>query len=134
MGFSRVDEKSEKRSEGRNCLMAYGYDDASLTVIKTLLTQAGIDELLPVGEGGTGLVIRDLLAGTTQDIPCESLPSVPVAVFHAVSDRELNSFLHLYRTSGLIQPLFAVVTPTSENWRFGDLAVELLRERRTLEK
>lgn len=134
MSFSRVDEKSRKRPEGRNCLLAYGYDEPQQTLLRQLLRQAGIDELVAVTEGGTGLVVRDLVTDAPQNTPMTPLPQNPVAVFHAVSDSELNQFLNVFRSSGLPRPLFAVATPTSINWRFGDLVTELMRERRAMEK
>lgn len=134
MSFSRVDEKSQKRPEGRNCLLAYGYDETQQALLRQLLQQAGIDELVVVTEGGTGLVVRDLVTDPPQNAPMSPFPQNPVAVFHAVSDSELNQFLNVFRGSGLPRPLFAVATPTSINWRFGDLVTELMRERRAMEK
>lgn len=134
MGFSRVDAQSESRSEGRNSLLAYGFDEAGQAVLHSLLVQAGIEELLVVGDQGTGLLLSELLEDAPQQTAMDPLPPCPVAVFHAVSDAELNRFLTLFRESGLPRPLFAVVTPTSIHWRFGELASELLRERRAMEK
>jgi hypothetical protein len=133
MSFSRVDETSKQRPEGRNCLLVYGFDEAQQAVLKTLIAQVGIEELLPVTPGGTGVVIRDLVADHPENSPLEPLPQNPVAVFHAVSDSELNHFLNVFRSAGLPRPLFAVVTPTSRNWRFGDLVSELMQERRAME-
>ena len=134
MGFTKVDENSGTRPDGRNCLLVYGYDKIQQDMLQTLLAQAGIDELLEVTADGTGCVLGDLIANSPQDHPMEPLPPVPVAVFHAVSDAELNRFLTLFRSSGLPRPLFAVATETSILWRFGDLAAELMRERRAMEK
>ena len=134
MGFTKVDEHSDIRPDGRNCLLAYGYDGTQQAALLALLQQAGIDMLVEVTPGGTGCLLRDLIANTPQEHPMEPLPPVPVVVFHAVSDGELNRFLTLFRGAGLPRPLFAVATETSIHWRFGDLASELMRERRAMEK
>jgi hypothetical protein len=134
MGFSRVDANSETRPEGRNCLLAYGFDEAQQGALRKLLIQAGIEELVPVTDEGTGLLLAELLADSPQNKAMSPLPASPVAVFHSVSDAGLNRFLTLFRASGLPRPLFAVVTPTSIQWRFGDLVSELMRERRAMEK
>ena len=134
MGFTKVDEHSDTRPDGRNCLLVYGYDEIQQAALLDLLPQAGIDELFVVAPGGTGCLLRDLIANAPQEQPMDPLPPVPVVVFHAVSDGELNRFLTLFRGAGLPRPLFAVATETSIHWRFGELAAELMRERRAMEK
>ena len=134
MGFVKVDAHSETRANGRNCLLAYGFDGEQQAVLHRLLVKAGIEELVMVTAQGTGLLLSEILEDAPPQAAMEPLPPSPVAVFNAVSDAELNRFLTLFRESGLPRPLFAVVTPASIHWRFGDLVKELMGERRAMEK
>jgi hypothetical protein len=58
----------------------------------------------------------------------------PAIILNAVSNAELNSFVHNFKTLGLKRPLFAVVTPTSIHWKFNDLIDDLLEEKAMFEK
>ncbi len=134
MAFTKVGETNKTRPSGRNCLMVFGYEDAALATIESIRKEIGIDEIIPLKTGRLGNTLAEILENEPLEKPYEKEIPGPIGVFSAVSDYELNTFLNRFRESGLKKALFAVVTPTSRNWRFGDLASELARERKAMSK
>ncbi|WP_167320864.1 DUF3783 domain-containing protein [Desulfosudis oleivorans] len=54
-------------------------------------------------------------------------------VLSGITEAELHRILTAYRESGLPRPLWATLTPTSENWPLSELLAELDAERRAME-
>lgn len=134
MAFTKINNSNKIRPSGTNCLMVYGYGEEALASIDRMRKETGIDELMPVPANWLGNTLAAIMDGSAIEKPYEREIPGPVCVFGAVSDYELNSFLDKFRESGLKKALFAVLTPTSREWRFGDLAGELARERKAMEK
>jgi hypothetical protein len=162
MAFVKIDEKSARRPDGTNCVLVYGYGKHNMEMIAKTAAEAGIDGIVHVEKSHLGHIIMNLLDNVSlfhqsqtsepmipyvSDMPktdnepvaATALPfthdiSDPVVVMSALSDTELTLFMNKFRTLGLEKPLFAVVTPTTIHWRFGDLALELGKERSEIEK
>lgn len=75
---------------------------------------------LPAGPDGPGQT-----APAAQTAP---LPGGPALVFCGLPEAELTALLSALRAAGAAIPLKAVVTPTNQHWRFGELLTELARE------
>ena len=130
--FSRIDADKTERPDGRNCILVYGYGKHHTGAIAETAQSVGIDGTLPLEPRHLGVRIRDLLDGSVTEGTFEHEVSEPIIVMSALSDAEMNAFMDRFRGLGIPRPLFAVVTPTSRNWRFGDLALELGKERREI--
>ncbi|MBN1473928.1 MAG: DUF3783 domain-containing protein [Syntrophaceae bacterium] len=55
-------------------------------------------------------------------------------VMSGITPDELNRIILAYRSSGLPRPLWATLTPVSENWDLAALLEELNKERLAMEK
>ncbi len=132
MGFTKVSDTNNARPEGRNCVLIYGYNEEALCELDRVRVRTGIDEIVTIETNQLGNTLNAILTNEMIEKTYEKVIADPIMVFHAVSDVELNTFLNEYRTLKLKKALVAVVTKTSIKWRFGDLAVELSRERRAM--
>lgn len=54
-------------------------------------------------------------------------------ILAGITESELHRTLSAYRQSGLPRPLWATLTPYSENWALADLLAELAKERCEME-
>lgn len=61
-----------------------------------------------------------------------ALPDGPALIFCGLPEPELTALLVALRAAGAAIPLKAVVTPTNQHWRFGELLAELAREHAAL--
>lgn len=61
-----------------------------------------------------------------------ALPDGPALIFCGLPEPELTALLAALRAAGAAIPLKAVVTPTNQHWRFGELLAELAREHAAL--
>ncbi len=132
MAFTKVSDTNNARPAGRNCILIYGYNEEALSQLERVRVRTGIDEIVTVETNQLGNTLTAILENEIVEKTYEQEIPDPVMVFNAVSDVELNTFLNEYRTLKLKKSLVAVVTKTSIKWRFGDLAVELSRERRAM--
>ncbi len=132
MSFKKVEEQNQVRPEGRNCILVYGYGKHHFDAITETATAVGIDKAIHLRETHLGVKIQDILDDAPIEATFDQEISDPVIVLSALSDAELHHFLNRFRELGIPRPLFAAVTPTSRHWRFGDLALELGKERREI--
>ncbi len=70
--------------------------------------------------GNTGL-------GDTSDIPL-------CIIMAGITEKELHTLIRGYRAANLPIPLWATLTPTTENWKLNDLVKELAAEREAIRK
>ena len=94
----------------------------------------GLLEVIQVKKDQTYNTLRQLIDGTGNVSAKSVEDALPAIVLNAVSSAELNGFVQNFKTLGLPKCLFAVVTPTSINWKFHDLIKDLLEERAMFEK
>jgi hypothetical protein len=60
---------------------------------------------------------------------------MPAAIIMAgITENELHQLIASYRRAGLPNPMWATLTPTSENWTLRELLKELAVEKAALEK
>lgn len=132
MSFKKVEETNQTRPEGRNCILVYGFGKHHFDTIAETAASVGIDAAVFLQATHLGIKIQDILDDAPLEASYDKEVSDPVIVLSALSDAELHNFLNKFRDLGIQRPLFAAVTPTSRNWRFGDLALELSKERREI--
>lgn len=65
-------------------------------------------------------------------VPVPPAPKGPALVLCGLPGPEREALLDALRTAGAAIPLKAIVTPTNQNWRFGQLLAELAREHAAL--
>jgi hypothetical protein len=139
-GFARL-EPTDEVMFGPRALLCTGYTPAEQALLTALVTAAGLGELpcvfasaerasLTVGELLQRAATGDPhLAGNEQ----RSEPGAHrLVLFSGVRERELHTFIHAYRGSGLPRPLWATATEQSVTWSLSALLRELEQERAAL--
>lgn len=134
MSFKKIDHEDDQRPEGKTCILVFGYDPIALSTIKNYAASLDLPQVLEVKKDQTYNTLRQLIDGTGNVSSKLVEHASPAIVLNAVSSAELNSFVHNFKTLNLPKCLFAVVTPTSINWKFHDLISDLLEERAMFEK
>ena len=133
--FSRV-SRSVQPLYGPRRLLICGFTPEGQAAIDKVITAATIQELPLVYAGSDDLEISltDLLA--RQDDAGRGKPSrMPAAIIMAgISENELHQLMSSYRKVGMPEPMWATLTPTSENWTLRHLLKELSAERAALAK
>lgn len=134
MSFQQIDHQDKQRPDGKTCILVYGYDAIALNRIKKYAESMNLVEVIEVKVNQTYNTLQQLIngAGNVSSQPVKH--TAPAIVLNAVSNAELNQFVHNFRTLGLPRCLFAMVTPTSIHWKFHDLIKDLLEERAMFEK
>ena len=65
----------------------------------------------------------------------EKASDMPLAIIMAgITERELHTLTRGYRAKNLPYPLWATLTPTTENWKLADLLRELAAEREAIRR
>ncbi len=134
MTFKKIDHEDNQRPEGKTSILVFGYDPIALNSIKTYAAELAIPEVIEVKNDQTYNTLKQLIDHKGNFSAKPLAYSAPAIVLNAVSSAELNQFVHNFKTLGLPKCLFAVVTPTSINWKFHDLIEDLLEERAMFEK
>jgi len=129
MAFEKIDHQNNNRPEGKPCLLVYGYDETALKKIHGYASHYNIFDLVEVTPTTIGNTLQNLI--DHNDKPTFGIDWIDTSaiVLNAVSPQELNAFVRNFKTLGLSNPLFAVVTPISINWPFYELLKDLLEER-----
>lgn len=139
MSLKKVDEQSSARSDGRNCVMAYGYDEIENDMLKFCLETAKIEALIVLKEADTHRILKTILeeypaAESDEDLISEGPFRLPkTLVFSGTSDEELYGFIKAMRAIGVESELKAVITAHNIDWAFDALVEELIEENRALQ-
>lgn len=134
MSFKQIDHNDQQRPDGKTCILTYGYDPIALSAIKKFAASIGISEIIDIKHNQLFNTLRQLIDGTGNVSSKDITHKSPAIVFNAVTNGELNQFVREFRSLNLPRPLFAMVTPTSINWKFADLVDDLLEERAAIAK
>ncbi|TDT67340.1 uncharacterized protein DUF3783 [Hypnocyclicus thermotrophus] len=134
MSFTKIDENSIERPEGKNCILAYGYSQEENSIINEFSKKIGIEHFIHIPTEKTHHTLEELVINNLDNSTSISKINEKAIVFNAVSDKELNEFISKFKLLNLQRPLFAVVTPTSKSWKFIDLITELMKEREEFKK
>ena len=94
----------------------------------------GIRDIVDIKQDMLDIKIQDILEDKIAKKEGEEGPKDRAIVFNAFSGQKLNTFIGNFKSTGITQPLLATVTPTSIEWEFRDLIVELQRERAAIAK
>lgn len=129
MTFKKIDHDDAARPQGKTCILVFGYDPLEFNLIKAYANSLNNIEAIEIKSNATYNTLQQLINGTGNISKQVATHKSPAIVLNAVSQLELNQFVHEFKTLNLKRPLFAMVTETSINWRFHDLVDDLLEER-----
>jgi len=134
-GFQKVDQ-SDNLLYGPRKLLLCGFPAEAQSKFNTLLTMIGLAEIpmVWVTEDQADIHVAELVqledgtgTGASSDLP-------RAIVMSGISQNELHILMAGCRKSGMQQPLWATLTPTSETWPIQNLLKELAAEHEAIKK
>ena len=134
-GFQKVDQ-SDNLLYGPRKLLLCGFPAEAQSKFNTLLTMIGLSEIpmVWVTEDQADIHVAELVqledgagTGASSDLP-------RAIVMSGISQNELHILMAGCRKSGMQQPLWATLTPTSETWPIQNLLKELAAEHEAMKK
>ena len=132
--FSKV-EKSSKAMYGPRGILVCGYTKEEQKAFASVLKKIQMSDI-PVsfpGDADAPKTLKTLLEKTeTGDTKHSSLRRA--VVMSGLTQTELHNLIGSHRESGLPYPLWASLTPVSENWPLKDLLEALEQEAMALKK
>jgi hypothetical protein len=132
-GFKKVGS-SEKIMYGPRVFIICGYTEEELERLSRLLRDLNMDDvqLAVAGEEVGEETLNSIMKNPRKD------PSAPVAdraiIMAGITEKELKAFMDKWKKLGLPPQLWAVLTPTSENWTLNALLGELKNEAAAMKK
>ena len=134
MSFEKIDLDNNIRPKGKTCILIYGYSEKEIEIISKYAEKIGIKSIINVKDK-IDLTLEELINNVKKDSLENNLEiDSKVIVLNAVSNKELNDFVHHFKTLNLGKPFFAMVTETSKKWKFKNLVNELKAEKEAFEK
>lgn len=133
--FSRVEPTSQPLYGPRKLLIC-GFTSAGLAALDDVLAAAAIADLPRVFAGSADLeeTLAHLLARPDEAGSGQASPMPAAIIMAGITENELHQLISSYRSAGLPNPMWATLTPTSENWTLRQLLKELSAEKAALEK
>ena len=131
--FEKV-QRSDKRMYGSPKLLLCGFSVPVQDKFMAVLKMAGLQDvnLLWANDSHAQKTLADLIAlpegsgaGEGSDLPRAIIVS-------GITENQLHGLMTLCRKTGMQQPLWAALTPTSETWALAHLLTELQAERKAL--
>ncbi len=133
--FQKVTQ-SDKLLYGPRKLLLCGFPADAQSKFITLLKTIGLSEvpMVWVTEDQADIPVAELVeledgagAGTSSQLP-------RAIIMSGITQNELHLLMAGCRKSGMQQPLWATLTPTSETWALQRLLEELAAERRAMQQ
>lgn len=120
---------------GPRAMLVCGFSPAEQQAVVELISGMGITTLSMVfaAQADGTARLSALLAQPDQSGKSSESDLARAIVLSGITENELHRILAAYRQSGLPRPLWATLTPTSENWPLSELLAELDAERRAME-
>ena len=135
-GTFRKVEKSEKVLFGPRAALICGFDPAEQHIISGFFSAIGVNDLTRVfaaESDGDGL-LKDLLSEPDQTGIGILSGLERTIILSGIAENELHRILSSFRGLELPRPLWATLTPISQEWPLSALIAELKKERAAMEK
>ena len=131
MSFKVVGE-SKKRMYGPRGLLVCGFSAEERAAVRTFFEKKTFGQVPLVFSTDPDRLslVKELLAKnhcSGADQPCFLERAI---IMSGITEQELHYIMSEYKKTGLPKPLWATLTPTSENWTIEALVAELASERR----
>ena len=111
--------------ENKKCILAYGLD-----VVELMKLQQAKVKIIRVTEDMGKVLVKDILAGSTDKISSDKLPkNEKFVIFNNLSNMQMELAMALTTRILKKKPVLATVTETSLDWEFEYLIEHLLEER-----
>ena len=133
--FEKIGESAEPMY-GPRAILVCGFTPSEQKTVMKLLDAIHLTDvpIIFATDADTEIRIGELLALPSQsgrDTDCDTARAI---VLSGVTERELQKIFSSYKGIGLPRPLWATLTPFSENWALSNLLEELKKERAEMEE
>lgn len=134
MSFQKVNLEDTIRPDAKISVMAYGYDENELKLLKVYCDKHSIDRLIIVNDSILDMSLDDILRREKFEYSSSNLLPEKAVIMNGFSGNDLQVFLKNFKNTGLARPIFATVTPISRKWTFEKLIKELIKEHEMMKK
>lgn len=133
--FSKVSQTSQALYGPRKLLIC-GFTPEGQAFLDDVIAASTITDLPLIYAVSSDLEILlvDILSQPENTGRSEASRMPAAIVMAGITENELHQLMSSYRSAGLPNPLWATLTPTSENWTLRQLLTELSAERKAMEK
>ncbi|MBN1366095.1 MAG: DUF3783 domain-containing protein [Syntrophaceae bacterium] len=133
--FKKIGESAEPMY-GPRAILVCGFTPSEQKTMVKLLDAIQLKDVPVIfaTDADTEICLCDLLTlpnQTGENTDCNIERAV---ILSGITERELQQILTDYKDTGLTRPLWATLTPFSENWSLSTLLEELKNERIAMEK
>lgn len=115
-------------------LLIHGFDYDEQLKLNEVLKENNLPLYKVIDETIVNLTIEEILINKEVGIVSTSVQKEKVVLFNQCSDEEIKTAMRAIKACYSQKPIFAVVTPTSINWKFDYLLEHLMEERSRFEK
>ncbi|MFU0825654.1 DUF3783 domain-containing protein [Clostridium sp.] len=116
-------------SETEKTLLIYGFNQQEEEVLKKLLEENNLPQYKVIKDDMGETTVKDILLGMAYEKKICNLPKEKVVLFNRCEDSDVMNGMKVIKDNFQGKPIFAVVTPTSIEWKFKDLLEHLMQER-----
>ena len=133
--FTKVGESAEPMY-GPRAILVCGFTPLEQETVMKLLDNIQLTDIPVIfsTEGDSEKCLCELLTTPDQSGRNGDSANVRAVIMSGITERELRRILSSYKEIGLPRPLWATLTPFSENWTLSALLDELEKERLAMEK
>lgn len=133
--FEKI-KPSDKPLYGPQKLLLCGFSTAAQSKFNAVLKMVGLSNIpkIWVSENHSRSVLSDLLKLPDGEGEGESSQLPRAIIVSGIMEKELINLMRVSKKTGMKNTLWATLTPTSENWTIQQLLVELLSERKAMQR
>ena len=127
--------KTQKILFGPRAVLVCGYSSEDQQAIMEYIKMLKIEAISVIfaTTQNAGTQLKALLSQpdqTGRDMPSNMDPAI---ILSGVAEKELHLIISSFKTTGLSRPLWATLTPISQNWPLAALIAELKKESAAME-
>lgn len=115
--------------ENNSKVLIYGYNEEEIQSIKDLFSKNNMPRIIVANGNMAKMKICDILKGLeilTYDV---KLPDEKLVLFNNVPDKKVDKGIQIMKNISSKKPIFAQVTPVSQNWSLKYLIEHMIEER-----
>ena len=133
--FQKVGESAEPMY-GPRAILVCGFAPSEQEAMMKLLATIQLTDVPVIfaTDTDTKICLGELLTFPGQSGRNTDCDIARAVVLSGITEQELHQILSRYKGAGLPRPLWATLTPVSENWTLSALLEELQKERIAMEK
>lgn len=115
-------------------LLVHGFDYDEQLKLNEVLKENNLPLYKVIDEAMVNTTIEEILMSKEAGMVNTPVQEEKVVLFNQCSDEEIRTAMRAIKACYSQKPIFAVVTPTSMNWKFNYLLEHLMEERSRFEK